>query len=427
VSVSKNAFTFHNCLGEGGYGEVYLATQQTVGGIKRDVAVKILHERYDEQSDAVKRLRDEGQALALLAHPAIVSVHQFCEINHRLALVMEYIEGADVSYFCDPERLLPERICVEVVREVAEALSHALTVHNPKTDRPLNMIHRDIKPANIRITVDGNVKLMDFGVARSTEMDRKAKTAMGDVMLTAGFGAPEALGFGVTGPMVDVFALGVTFFQMCTGESFYGKTDLAFQVSLAMDSEDYNIHLEERLALIGNPELRKLCGDMLKFQHELRPEAVEIADRADDLWRSLDGETLGKFARHLKFPDLSYSDAEFCGKLIDGKGEIVGAQAPLAAAPRSSASGAPGFSPSPSLAPPAPEFGESRTLELTSPPPEPRVSAPMPAPPPVASAPMPPAAGGSNAPILIGVAAVLAGLAMFGIGIVALLAAIFLS
>jgi serine/threonine protein kinase len=421
---SSVAFRFHNCLGEGGYGEVYLATQQTEGGIKRDVAVKVLHERYDESSDAVKRLRDEGQVLAMLQHPAIVSVHQFCEVEGRLALVMEYIEGADVSYFCHPDRLLPERIRVEVAREVSEALAHALSVQNPMTGRPLGMIHRDIKPANIRVTVDGKVKLMDFGVARSTEIDRKAKTAMGDVLLTPGFGAPEALGFGVSGPMVDIFALGVSLFEMETGQPFYGQTDLAFQVSLAMDSEDYTKHLEERLELVSNPEIRALIGDMLKFQHELRPEAAEIADRADDLWRKMEGETLGQWARSTTFPDLSYDTAELCGKLIDAGGVIVG-EAPKG-------EGVP---------PPPPSFGDqgNKTLDLTSPPPDPRVSGPVsqgaaPAPPPTSApiqsgppAPAPAPSGSSNLPVFLGAAMVLAGVAMFALGIVALLFAIVFS
>ncbi|MEZ4315866.1 MAG: serine/threonine-protein kinase [Myxococcota bacterium] len=418
MSGAPVAFQFHNCLGEGGYGEVYLATQQTEGGIKRDVAVKVLHERYDENSDAVKRLRDEGQVLALLQHPAIVAVHQFCEISGRLALVMEYIEGADVSYYCDRNRLLPERIRVEVIREVAEALAHALRVPNPMTGRPLGMIHRDIKPANVRITVDGKVKLMDFGVARSTEMDRKAKTAMGDVLLTPGFGAPEALGFGVSGPMVDVFALGVSLFDMCTGESFYGRTDLAFQVSLAMDSEDYNAHLEERLMLIPNEDIRSLCRDMLLFQHELRPGAADIADRADALWRKMSGDALGKWARSNAFPDLSYDTAEFCGKLIDARGVIVGVAPP----PQPPAPEPPPVS-NASVPPAPPRFGNAHTLDLTHPPPVDRESQPIPRKP----QPAPPAPKPSNAPIIMGAAAVVAGLVMFGIGVVALLAAIFLS
>ena len=98
------AFTFHSCLGQGGYGEVYLATQH--GNIQRQVAVKVLRPEYQEGSDAMNRLRDEGQALAFLQHPAIVAVHEFARIDGRLGLVMEYIEGADASLFTDKDHLL---------------------------------------------------------------------------------------------------------------------------------------------------------------------------------------------------------------------------------------------------------------------------------------------------------------------------------
>lgn len=415
------AFTFHRCLGEGGYGEVYLATQHTDGGIQRDVAVKVLREPFDDDADAVKRLRDEGQALALLSHPAIVGVHQFARIDDRLALVMEYIEGADLSYYTDKERLLPERVVVEAVREVAEALAHALEVSNPLTGRPLGMIHRDIKPANVRFSVDGKVKLLDFGVARSEEMKRRARTAMGEVLLTPGFGAPEALGFGVTGPAVDVFALGVSMFELLVGEPFYGKTDLKFQVALALDSEDFNQYLGERLELVANETLRAELRKMLSFTHEHRPTAAQVADTLDGIWRGMDGPTVGKWARTTQFPDLSYDTTALCGRRVDGEGVVLGAKdvaAPATAAPqrpppklggpppppgadRSDLSPA---GPVPSVVPPPPR-GLRNTLDVTQPAPDVRVMEPPrkpTTPPPVTRTQEPPASSGSSTVLLVG-------------------------
>jgi hypothetical protein len=215
-------------------------------------------------------------------------------------------------------------------------------------------------------------------------------------------------------------------YEMCTGQPFYGKTDLAFQVSLAMDSEDYNTHLEERLQLIEHEDLRSLCRDMLLFQHELRPEAAEIADRADTLWRKIDGITLGKWARTTQWPDLSYDTAEFCGKRIDAKGVVVG-NSPDPQPPEPEVPPPPRPGSLPSIPPQPPKaFGNTHTLDLTHPPPGERISAPMARPQPAAAAEVeaPPS---SNAPLIIGAAAVFAGLAMFGIGLVALVAAIFLS
>src|SRR5690606_31293680 len=157
-------------LGTGRFGEVWLAEQRTRGGLDRLVAVKILREQYEETSDAVKRLRDEAQILAMLAHPCIVGIHEIMRIEGRLALVNEYIEGIDVESFCTPDRLLPPRVAVGIISRVAGALDWAIHTPNPATGRPLNLIHRDIKPANIRLSSFGEVKLLDFGLARSNEM-----------------------------------------------------------------------------------------------------------------------------------------------------------------------------------------------------------------------------------------------------------------
>jgi serine/threonine-protein kinase len=324
MAAPRVVFTFHRCLGEGGYGEVYLAHQVTEGGLQREVAVKVLHERYDDDSNAVKRLRDEGQVLALLAHPSILTVHGFTKIAGRLALVTEYVEGADVSVFCHPEHLLPPRVAVEVARDVAEALHYALTVPNPHTGRPLKMIHRDVKPANVRVSVDGKVKLLDFGVARSNEMDRQAKTAMGDVLLTSGFASPEALGFGVSGPSVDVFALGVTLFAMLTGKQFYRGRDLRFQVTLAMNAVDFTSYLEERVLLVDDPDLQAILLEILAFQHELRPKAEEVGERLDALLQRMEGPTLGQWARGRTWAIQEVPGAELTGARIDVEGRILG-------------------------------------------------------------------------------------------------------
>lgn len=367
MSAGRLAFTLHRCLGEGGYGEVYLATQVTEGGLQRQVAVKVLHEQYDDDSNAVKRLRDEGQVLALLAHPSILAVHGFKKIDGRLALVAEYVEGADLSLFCDPENLLPPRVVAEVIREVAEALAYALTVPNPHTGRPLKMIHRDVKPANVRISVDGKVKLLDFGVARSNEMKRQAKTAMGDVLLTSGFAAPEALGFGVSGPSVDVFALGVTMFAMLTGKQFYRGRDLKFQVTLAMNAVDFAAYLEERLLLVPQPELRAVLAEMLYFQHEKRLSAAEVAERLDDLVGGLDGPPLGRWARSYAWPEQVVEGAELTGARIDIDGRILRASE-IPAPPRKPPTPPKTASVSPSspreVAPNVEEKGTNSTLML---------------------------------------------------------------
>ncbi|MCA9570013.1 MAG: serine/threonine protein kinase [Myxococcales bacterium] len=316
-------FVFHACLGAGGFGEVYLATETTEGGLERVVAVKVLHEPLDEASDAVKRLRDEGQVLALLAHPAVLGVHELAQVDGHLALVTEYVEGVDLAWFCVPERLLPPRVAVLVAGEVAAALEFALSTPNPETGRPLGLIHRDLKPENVRIAKTGQVKVLDFGVARSTEMHRRARTAAGQVILTPGYGAPETLQFGVLGPAVDVFALGVTLFAMLTGQTFYANDDLGRQVLLASDSVAYREHAEARLAQIADPDLHALVRDMVEFAHEHRPTMREIADRCDRLAHRLPGPTLLQWVRTATFPEPGASHGRYDGAHVSSTGAIT--------------------------------------------------------------------------------------------------------
>lgn len=418
---------FHNCLGQGGYGEVYLATQH--GNIQRQVAVKVLRPEYQEGSDAMNRLRDEGQALAFLQHPAIVAVHEFARIDGRLGLVMEYIEGADASLFTDKQYLLGEKVVLTIVREVAEALHHAYNAPNPRTGKPLELIHRDIKPANIRLSTDGNVKLLDFGVARANEMDRKASTMMGDVLLTSGFGAPETLGFGIQSAAGDVFALGVCLYQLLTGDDFYGTSDLRMQVNLALDSEEYKTHAELRLGSIAHDGIRALLTDMLQYSHEHRPDAGQVADRADELFKKLDGDTIGQWARAFEWPPLPEIKADLVGRRIDGEGVVLPPSKDL---PESKLTGGPdGAQGSPDAPLPPPPRFEGKVNTLPGPPPRqesgpPATPAPAAAPaaPPVQPAPAPVAAPKSRMLLFLAVAVLLTGLVVFGLGVVLILASI---
>ncbi|MBT3222805.1 MAG: serine/threonine protein kinase, partial [Proteobacteria bacterium] len=325
MAQERLAFTFRECLGAGGFGEVYLASQHTAGGIKRLVAVKVLSGEFDDDSDAVRRLRDEGQILAMLAHPAILGVHQFTRVNNRLALVTEYVEGFDLGSFCAPDTLMPPRAAVGIVGVVADALDFAWRTHHPETGRPLHLIHRDIKPENIRLSLTGQVKLLDFGIARTTEMTRQAKTAMGDVLMTPGYGAPEALAFGVTGPKVDVYALGATLFRMLQGERFYGKRPIEFHLALALDTQDYAEFLAERLARVRHGATRDLLSSMMAHAPEHRPSAGSVCEQSETIVNRMGGPTYAQWTREYHAPahEPSNVSSPLEGMSLTSAGEVV--------------------------------------------------------------------------------------------------------
>ncbi|MBW1878508.1 MAG: serine/threonine protein kinase [Deltaproteobacteria bacterium] len=297
-------FQLIRLLGEGRVGEVWLAQQRTRGGISRLVAVKLLREAWDEDSDAINRLKDEGQALALLQHSCIPGFHEITQIDGRLALVTEYVEGVDLARFGTRGNLLPPRVAVDIVARVASALDWALTTPNPETGRPLNLIHRDVKPANIRLSDQGSVKLLDFGLARSSEMHRHAKTRMGEVLGTPGYAAPEALAFQVSRPPGDVYGLGCTLFELLVGEPFFHGLRIEQQAMLAVQSRDYRDFLAKRLLAVEHPDLRILLAEMLAYSPEKRLKAGTVCDVCEDQIRQMEGPTFPEWNRKRPAEDL---------------------------------------------------------------------------------------------------------------------------
>lgn len=297
------SFTFETCLGDGGIGEVYIARRVQPGGAVRRVAVKVLKTDLQNAPEAVQRLRDEGRMLAVLDHPCILRVLEMTLLRGRVALVTEYLEGLDLARATRPNTRLPERVLLGVVGEVASALHCAWTTPSPETGKPLNLIHRDIKPDNIRIGPQGEVKLLDFGIARTTEMYRHAKTAQGQLPFTPGYAPPEAFTRGFQGSSSDVFALGVTLYRLLVAEKLYEGVDLAGQLQVCAVRERYDAFLEKRLARLKTDEpIAALVRSMLAYEPDDRPTAQEVERRCKELEAAADGPDRARWARAMTFP-----------------------------------------------------------------------------------------------------------------------------
>lgn len=301
--VSRLKFTFEQCLGKGGFGEVYLTTLHKPGGLRQKVAVKVLKEDVSASEDAVKRLRDEARLLTTLNHPAILRAHELARVSGRIALVTEYVEGIDLSLCCRGRSLLPHRVLLGVIAEVAGALDAAWNTPSPETANPLHLIHRDVKPENIRIGVHGQVKLLDFGVARTSELERNAKTQIGHTPFTPGYAAPETFSAGKQGPESDVYALGVTLYRAIAGQRFYEGMDLAAQVQTAAFPDDYEAFLDKRLGELDIDErIHTLLQVMLAFRAADRPMASQVREICEHLADELKGPTLSRWVRQVDFP-----------------------------------------------------------------------------------------------------------------------------
>jgi len=279
-------YKVHRAIGRGGFGTVYRAEMLGDDGFVRAVALKVLNASVGETAEVARRFRDEARVLGLLRHRAIVHVDGLVYLGDRQALVMEYIDGADLGRIMKLGPIAPGP-AVEIIGEVANALDVAY--HTPGPDgRPLGLLHRDVKPSNVRITPVGEVKVLDFGVARADFSEREAFTKS-YLLGSDGYMGPERFE-GEDGPATDVYSLGVVLLEMLTGKAF-GPTSirpskLAARVDAAI------------LAAGGfHPPLEDLVRQMISFEPHDRPSAAAVERRAWDLRRDLEGERLRDWAR----------------------------------------------------------------------------------------------------------------------------------
>lgn len=204
-------------VGTGGMAEVYRARDDLLG---REVAIKVLHDRYSRDRAFVERFRREAQSAANLNHPNIVALYDYGADEDTYYIVMEFIEGRSLAEIIEEEGpLLPER-AAEIAADVAKALERA---HSN------GLVHRDVKPSNIMITTSGQTKVTDFGIARALGGDgEQTMTQTGMVIGTAAYLSPEQAQGTPIDARSDVYSLGIVLFEMLTGKPpFSGDTPLA--------------------------------------------------------------------------------------------------------------------------------------------------------------------------------------------------------
>ncbi|MFO0684428.1 MAG: serine/threonine-protein kinase [Sandaracinus sp.] len=214
-------------LGVGGMAEVYAARRSGPEGFVRRVCLKRVLEGNESDRDAVTQLQDEARLCAHLSHPSIATVHELGRVDGKWFLVMELVDGMDLRSLVAGLRqrgiALPTDVALHVVRSIAEGLAHAhaLTIDG----KPAELVHRDVTPSNVLLSIHGEVKLADFGIARSTL--RTHRTRSGVVKGKIPYMAPEqALGDALD-RRTDVFALGVMLFELLAGRRPHdGQTDL---------------------------------------------------------------------------------------------------------------------------------------------------------------------------------------------------------
>jgi serine/threonine protein kinase len=197
-------------LGDGGMGQVWLAEHTLLG---RKVAIKSLHQQFARNAGIRARFKQEASTLAHLQHPNIVALHDYIEDGDGAFLVMEYVDGMQLDEFISRTTgPIPTNQLKQLFGQILDGFIYA---HGKK------VVHRDIKPGNILVTEDGIVKILDFGIAKILTEGNQKLTKTGANLGTVLYMSPEQVKGETVDVRSDVYSLGVTLFQMATGQSPY--------------------------------------------------------------------------------------------------------------------------------------------------------------------------------------------------------------
>jgi eukaryotic-like serine/threonine-protein kinase len=259
-------YELEELVGTGGMSTVFRAHDRQ---LERRVAIKILHEHYADDPEYLERFRREARAVAKLSHPNIVTVIDRGDDGGRQYIVFEHVEGENLKELVVRSGRLPVRRALELALDVAGGLAFA---HDH------GLVHRDVKPQNVLLSREGEVKVTDFGIARSLHMEHGV-TQTGTVLGTGEYLAPEQASGKQVSPATDVYSLGVVLWELLAGDvPFVGENFVAVALrhvnepppSLRERRPDVTPRLEAAVdrALAKDPGRR--FPSMAAFARELR-------------------------------------------------------------------------------------------------------------------------------------------------------------
>ncbi len=294
-------------LGTGGMGEVYRALAVGPDGVEKPVAVKLVREDLLGHGELVRLFVEEAKVSFVLTHPNVVQTYEMGQVDEHFFLVMEFVDGtslASVLYYCTAKlnQPMPAPFALYVTSQVVRGLDYAHTLKD-HGGNALGIVHRDVSPSNVLISWDGQVKVADFGLAKSAL--RKMETQAGGIKGKLAYMAPEQLQGEEVDARADIFSLGIMMYEMLAGRNPYGDLDeitlgrrltrKTFEPLGAMAP-----HLDSRITALVDRCLAEEPGDRFATAHELARE-------------------LDRLMREQGLVSSDYGLAEFIGRIQEMK------------------------------------------------------------------------------------------------------------
>lgn len=303
-------------LAMGGMAEIYLARSSGASGVSKFFAVKRILPQFTEQTEFIDMFKDEAKIAVNLSHANVVSIYEFGIEKEAFFLAMDYIEGRNLRQILNKMKKSSVTFTIEqvlyIIKEVAAGLDHAHRCIDAQTGKPLNIIHRDMSPQNVMISFEGEVKIVDFGIAKAeTQLET---TRAGTLKGKFGYMSPEQAEGQAVDLRTDVFALGIVLWELLANDRLFVAKN---EVDTLRKIRDCQV-----------PSLRKI-------NPHIAPELERIVSKALAKDRNLRYQTSAAFHRELsrflnrQYPDFSPQDFSvfiktlFAQEIMDSRKKMV--------------------------------------------------------------------------------------------------------
>lgn len=282
-------------IASGGMAEVFLARSNGVGGIGRFFAIKRILPQFSDNHDFLRMFKDEAKIAMNLSHSNVVSIYEFGIENNQLFLVMDYVEGKNLRQVTNKLSKTKKKFSIEqivyIINKVAGGLDHAHRCLDGSTGKPLNITHRDISPQNIMVSYEGEVKIVDFGIAKAESQIET--TRAGTLKGKFGYMSPEQAEGLTVDLRTDIFSLGIVLWELLTGERLFISNN---EINTLRKIRECQVPSLKQYIPNIHPELDRIVNKALTRDRNLRYQTAAGMHR--DLNRFLNRQ----------YPDFSPQD-----------------------------------------------------------------------------------------------------------------------
>jgi eukaryotic-like serine/threonine-protein kinase len=265
-------------IASGGMAEVYLAKSTANSGISKFIAIKRILPQFSENPEFIEMFKEEAKIAANLNHGNVVSIFEFGVERSQFFLVMEYVEGQNLrqvlNHLKKKQKYFSIDQIVYSIKEVAAGLDHAHRCLDGATGRPLNITHRDMSPQNIMMSFEGEVKIVDFGIAKAeSQMEH---TRAGTIKGKFGYMSPEQAEGQPTDLRTDIFSLGIILWELLANDRLFVSNS---ELGTLKKIRECQIPPLRKLNPSVLPELERICNKALAKDKSLRYQTAAAFHR----------------------------------------------------------------------------------------------------------------------------------------------------